>query len=327
MASYSLDTPYSSQVIFLNSQNSIFKTIDGVGKYQYNFQTPVQLPTNCHMLISVTDAQIPNIIPNVSSSNNKISFYVSAFSKFFTVTIQDPDGEVDKVYNVYDWLAFVNEQILYETANQFTLVGTFSTTTSKITWSCNFMFDIVDTPNYPTTCFDLIGFEKDRTNQVVYKVGGELLLRSKTLPSFHTTMPSCVNFAGSRFIFVKFDSISVNNLNSQGLTDNAIVRIDNNAPYGHIIFYRPMEVQRFIIRKQTISGISFTLTDTNGEELNIFSNDAQITIKLEYMYKPEMRSHEEGTIAYELRKLGKVPMDKESIEGAYNPETNEFLRD
>lgn len=326
MTSYALDTPYSSQVIFLNSQNSIFKTIDGVGKYQYNFQTPVQLPTNCQMLISVTDAQIPNIIPNVSSSNNRISFNIPAFSKFFTITLQDPDGEVDKVYSVYEWLAFVNEQILYESANQFTLSGTYNPTTSKIKWFCNFEFKIIDTPNYRTTCYDLIGFRKDRQNEVVYE-SDEVLLSSKVSPAHHINMPSSVNFAGTRFIFVKFDSISVNNLNSQGLTDNAIVRIDNNAPYGHIIFYRPMEVQRFIIRKQTISGITFILTDTNGEELNIFSNDAQITIKLEYMYKPEMRSHEEGTIAYELRKLGKVPMDKESIEGAYNPETNEFIRE
>lgn len=328
MTSYNLDTPFSSQVIFLNSQNSDFKTIDGVGEYQYNFQTPVQLPTNCEMLMSITDAQLPNIMPNVTSTNNKISFFVPAFSKFFTVTVQDPDGEVDKVYNVNEWLAFVNEQILFETANQFILVGTFSNTTSKITWSCNFMFDIIDTPNFPTTCFDLIGFEKDRANQVVFKAGGELLLRSKTLPSFHITMPSCVNFAGTRFIFLKFKDISVNNLNSQGLTDNSIVRIDNNAPFGHIIFYRPIEVQRFLIRKNTISGIAFTLTDTNGKELNIFSNDAQITVKIEYMYKGEMRSHEEGTINYELRKLGEIPkLTQGELEGAYNPETNSWIRE
>lgn len=326
MTSYSLDTPFSSQVIFLNSQNSIFKTIDGVGQYEYSLKTPVQLPTNCQMLISITDAQIPNIIPNVSSSNNRISFEIPAFSKFFTITLQDPDGEVDKVYSVFEWLAFVNEQILFESANQFTLSGIYNPTTSKIKWFCNFEFKIIDTPNYRTTCIDLLGFRKDRQNQVVYE-SSEVLLSSKVSPAHHINMPSSVNFAGSRFIFVKFNNISVNNLNSEGLTDNAMVRIDNNAPYGHIIFYRPIEVQRFIIRKQTINNISFTLTDTKSEELNIFSNDAQITIKIEYMYKPEMRSHEEGTIAYELRKLGKVPMDKESIQGAYNPETNEFLRD
>lgn len=327
MTSYTLDTPYSSQVLFLNSANSVYKSIDGVGEYQYNFQTPVQLPTNCEMLISITDAQIPNIIPNVTSSNNKISFHVPAFSKFFTVTIQDPDGEVDKVYNVNEWLAFVNEQILYENANQFILVGTFSNTTSKITWSCNFEFDIIDTPNYPTTCIDLIGFKKDRRNEVVYEAD-ELLLSSKILPSFHITMPSCVNFSGTRFIFLKFKDISVNNLNSQGLTDNSIVRIDNNAQFGHIIFYRPVEVQRFLIRKQNISGIGFTLTDTNGKELNIFSNDAQVTVKIEYIYKGDMRSHEEGTINYELRKLGAIPkLTQGELEGAYNPETNTWIRE
>jgi len=47
---YTLDTPYSNQVIFLNSQNSVLKTIDGVGQYQYNFQTPIQLPINCECL-------------------------------------------------------------------------------------------------------------------------------------------------------------------------------------------------------------------------------------------------------------------------------------
>jgi len=140
-------------------------------------------------------------------------------------------------------------------------------------------------------------------------------------------MPSSVNFAGTRFIFVKFNNISVNNLNSNGITDNAMVRIDNNAPFGYMIFYRPSEVQRFIIRKQTINNISFSLTDTQGNELNVFSNDTQITLKIEYMYKPEMRSMEEGTINYELRKLSQVPMTKEAIEGAYNPETNEFIRE
>jgi len=71
----------------------------------------------------------------------------------------------------------------------------------------------------------------------------------------------------------------------------------------------------------------FSLTDTQGNELNVFSNDTQITLKIEYMYKPEMRSMEEGTINYELRKLSQVPMTKEAIEGAYNPETNEFIRE
>jgi hypothetical protein len=323
---YQLDTPYSSQILFLNSENSVFKNIDGQGEYVYSFQTPIQLPTNCQMLISITDAQLPNIIPNVTSSNNKISFSIPTFSKLFTITLTEDDGTVDKVYSVYEWLASVNEKITYESLDQFSLYGEYNASMSKIKWFCNYPFKIVSSVEYPTTCFELIGFRKDRFNEVVYE-SEDVLLSSILNPSYHITMPSCANFSGTRFIFVKFKNISVNNLNSRGVTDNAIVRIDNNAPFGFMIFYRPIEVHRFIINRQTINNIAFTLTDTQGNDINIFSNDAQITVKLEYMYKPSMRSMEEGTINYELRKLSKVPMDKASIEGAYNPQTNEFIRE
>jgi len=131
---YQLDTPYSSQILFLNSENSVFKNIDGQGEYVYSFQTPIQLPTNCQMLISITDAQLPNIIPNVTSSNNKISFSIPTFSKLFTITLAEDDGTVDKVYSVYEWLASVNEKITYESLDQFSLYGEYNASMSKIKW-------------------------------------------------------------------------------------------------------------------------------------------------------------------------------------------------
>jgi len=327
--SYTLDTPYSNQVIFMNSENSVFKQIDGQGEYVYSFITPIQLPTNCEMLISVTDAQFANVIPNVTENNNKISFYIPTFSKYFTIILQEPDGTIDKVYNVTEWLSFVNAKIIIEANSQFTLYGEFQTSTSKIKWFSNFPFQIINTNSYPTSCYDLIGFAKTRSNSVsYYDEDNGILLNSTTNPSYHITMPSVINFSGTRFIFLKFKNISVPNLNSGGNTDNSIVRIDNNAPYGYFIFYRPMEVQRFVIRKQTINNISFTLTDTQGNELNIFSSDAQITLKIEFKYKPELRSMEEGTIQYELRKLAQIPkLTQSEFEGVYNPESNEFLRE
>jgi hypothetical protein len=140
-------------------------------------------------------------------------------------------------------------------------------------------------------------------------------------------MPSVVNFSGTRFIFVKFKNVSVNNLNSNGITDNAIVRIDNNAPYGYFIFYRPAIQQQFLISKRTINNLSFSITDTAGNPLNIWSGDCQITLKLEYIYKPELRSMEAGTIQYELRKLSQIPQGETESTGVYNPETNEYVRE
>ena len=40
-----------------------------------------------------------------------------------------------------------------------------------------------------------------------------------------------------------------------------------------------------------------------------------------------MRSFEEGTINYELRKLAAVAKDNADLTGVYNPETNEFIRE
>jgi len=138
--SYALDTPNSNQVIFLNSENSIYKSVDGEGEYNYSFQTPIQLPTNCQMIISVTDAQLPNIMPNVNSTNNKITFFIPTFNKYFTIEIRDDDGTTDKVYNVNEFLAYVNAKILLEASGQFSLYGEFQSTMSKIKWYSNFPF-------------------------------------------------------------------------------------------------------------------------------------------------------------------------------------------
>lgn len=88
-----------------------------------------------------------------------------------------------------------------------------------------------------------------------------------------------------------------------------------------------MEVHRFLMHKRSIHNITFRLTDSKNNDLNIWSGDAQITVKLEFMYKPKLRSMEEGTISYELRKLAKIAkIQTEEFEGEYNPETNSFER-
>ena len=326
--SYNLNTPFSNQVIFLNTENSLIRNIDGEGsEYQYNFQSPIQVQNNCQLLISITDAQLPNIMPNVSANNNKISFYVPTFSKYFTITVIDSDGSVNKNYNINSFLSFVNDKITIEANSQFSLYGYYDENNAKIIWYSNYAFQIINTISYPTTCLSLIGGKKDQfNNYIYYDDDNEIILNSITNPSYHITMPSCVNFSNTRFIFLKFKNISVPNMNSIGLIDNSIIRISNNAPFGYYIFYRPNDIQRFIITKKSISNIAFRLTDMDDNDLNIWSNDAQITIKLETIYKPELKSSEEGTIIYELRKLNKNFPIQEELKGNYNPETNEFLK-
>lgn len=317
MSSYRLDSPYSSQVIFLNTDNSIFRNIDGVGSYVFNFNTPVQSPLNCQMILSITDAQFPNVMPLFNATNNRLVFFIPTFDRIVDITI-------DNVYGVEDFLRQVNKKIALQANGLFSLIG--FVIDFKIRWLCNFEFSILNTPGFETTCLSLIGARRNQFGDFPNAKPAELL-QSKLNPSNHIDMPSVVDFTGTRFIFFKLKNITVNNMNGTGQLDNAVVRIDNNAPPGSMIFYRPLEVQKFLINKKTIQNLNFTLTDVNDNPINIFSANAQVTMKIEYIYTPEQRAYDEGTIGYAIRQLGKIPdADMEST-GVYNPVTNTFVRE
>lgn len=317
MTSYRLDSPFSSQVIFLNTNNSVARTIDGVGSYVFNFNTPIQAPLNCEMLLSVTDAQFPNVMPLINSKNNRLVFFIPIFDRIVDITI-------DSVFGVEDFLRQVNKKIALQANGLFSLIGFMID--FKIRWLCNFEFSILNTPGFETTCLELIGAKRNQFGDFVNAKPAELL-QSKLNPSNHIDMPSNVDFTGTRFIFFKFKNITVNNMNSLGELDNAVVRIDNNALPGSMIFYRPLEVQKFLIQKKNIQNIEFLLTDVNNEPINLFSGNAQVTMKIEYIYTPEQRQYDEGTILHAIRQLGKIPKGDIEDVGVYNPVTNTFVRE
>lgn len=317
MTTYRLDSPFSSQVIFLNTNNSVVRNIDGVGSYVFNFNTPIQAPLNCEMLLSVTDAQFPNVMPLINSKNNRLVFFIPIFDRIVDITI-------DSVFGVEDFLRQVNKKIALQANGLFSLIGFMID--FKIRWLCNFEFSILNTPGFETTCLELIGAKRNRFGDFVNAKPAELL-QSKLNPSNHIDMPSNVDFTGTRFIFFKFKNITVNNMNSFGELDNAVVRIDNNALPGSMIFYRPLEVQKFLIQKKNIQNIEFLLTDVNNEPINLFSGNAQVTMKIEYIYTPEQRQYDEGTILHAIRQLGKIPNADIEDAGVYNPVTNTFVRE
>lgn len=317
MSQYKLDTPFSSQVVFLDSNNSIFRSINGEGSYVFNFDTPIVCPFNCQMIISVTDAQFPNVIPLFNDTNNKLFFYVPTFDRLIDITIPST------IYGVDDFLRYVNKQIQLQANGLFSLYGAYEN--FRIIWYGNYVFDILNSDIHPTTCLDLIGGKKDQFGDYKNAKPGRYL-EAKLNPAYNITMPSVVDFTGTRFIFFKLKNVSVNNMNSFGRLDNAVVRIDNNVTPGGMIFYRPLEVQKFLINKKVIQNLNFVLTDTKDNNINIFSSNSYITLKIDFIYVPQQREVDEGTLSNTIRKLGKIPdVDIES-RGVYNPETNQFIR-
>jgi hypothetical protein len=314
---YRLDSPFTSQVVFLNSNNSQTRMIDGEGSNFFSFNTPIQCPLNCNMLFSITDAQFPNTTPLINETNNKIVFYVPIFDRIVNVTIKE-------CYGVDEFLRLINKEIKLQANGLFQLYGEYKN--FKIMWKGNYPFDILNQTNFETTCLELIGAKRNSFGDFVNERPGVLKL-SKDNPSYNIVMDSPVNFTGTRFIFVKFKNITVVNMNSNGQLDNAVVRIDNNAQPGEMIFYRPLEVHKFLIAKRSIQNLNFTLTDMNDRPLNLFSGNAQITVKIEFIYIPQQREADEGTIGYTIRQLGKIPEVNTESRGVYNPVTNTFEKD
>jgi len=318
MTSYRLDSAFPSQVVFLNTNNSKYRAIDGKGSYVFNFNTPITVPLNCVMILSITDAQFPNIMPLFNDNNNRLFFFVPDFNRLIDITIPE------SIYGVEDFLRYVNKQIQLQANGLFSLIGTYSN--FKIRWVSNYEFDIVNSDVHKTTCLKEIGAKRNNFGDFINERPGFLML-SKQNPSYHIQMPSTVDFTGTRFIFFKLKNITVNNMNSNGILDNAVVRIDNNAQPGSMIFYRPLEVQKFLIQKKNIQTLEFILTDVDDNLINIFSGNAQVTMKMEFIYIPDQRDTDEGTISYTFRKLGKIPNANIEDSGIYNPVTNTFIRD
>lgn len=314
---YRLDTPYTSQVIHLNTNNSISRMIDGEGINYFSFNTPIQCPLNCNMVFSITDAQFPNVMPLINESNNRIVFFVPAFSRIV-------DVEILPCYGVEDFLRIINKEIKLQANGLFSLYGKYNN--FKITWFSNYPFSILNVGNYKTTCLDLIGAKRNQYGDFINETANDLRV-STTNPAYSIEMDSVVNFMGVRFIYLKFKNISVNNMNSSGVLDNAIVRIDNNAQPGGMIFYRPLEVHKFLVGKKSIQNFNFILTDDKDNPINLFSSNAYITIKIDYVYNAEEREVDEGTINYTMRKLGKIPNVNINDEGVYNSFTNTFERE
>ena len=172
-----------------------------------------------------------------------------------------------------------------------------------------FSLDIVESEQTTITnpCNDVIGLDKDRTRDYILPVV------STNNPMWTIYLPSLVNFLAATHIFIKFQNIALNNLNSLGNSDNTLVRIPVNAPRGNIIFYRPTELVSFIIPKKRINNFNLFIVDSNNTPLDLGGMDFQINLRFDYHYAEDLKDLEEGSINHTLKKLSKELPDEPPI--------------
>ena len=276
------------RTIYLNSQLATKLN----NTYNFEFATPVIVPLNMQAILSVSEFNIPNVFPLFNSSNNVIVTSEAGFG--FTLIIPDT------IRNPVDFAAYWNSN----KPLNYTATLVYNKQTFTFTFFSLFPMSITT----DTTCGRIIGLEYIN-NEVVLSIG------STINPTWHLELPSTVNFRPTDQIFIKSEELTLNNINSYGTITNTLARVPVNAQPGSIIFYRPSELNRFIIPKKTIQNLKISLTDALQNPLDIGSQAFQLLLKIEFMYPlDEDVAYDKGSIPYFIRNELRLPEEPEEEE-------------
>ena len=239
------------KTLYLNSQ--LARKTNNI--YNFDFSTPIICPLNQQIIISLAEFNVPYVFPLFNSSNNVIATSESVTP--YTLTIPDT------IRNPVDFAAYWNgnKPVGYTT----TLV--YNKQIFKFTFYSSFPMSITS----DTTCGRIIGLEYIN-NQVILPIG------SNMIPTWNLEFPSTINFRPTDQIFIKSEELTLNNVNSIGTITNTLARIQVNSQPGSIIFYRPSELNRFIIPKKTIQTLKVGLVDALQKPLDIGSQSFQMLL-------------------------------------------------
>jgi len=260
--------------------------------YNFEFATPINCPLNQQIIISVAEFSVPNVFPLFNSSNNVIATSESGF--VFTLTIPDT------IRNPVDFAAYWNGN----KPAGYTATLVYNKQTFKFTFFSSFPMSIMT----ETTCGRIIGLEY--INNVV-----QLSIGSTVNPTWNLELPSTINFRPTDQIFIKTEELTLNNVNSFGTITNTLARVPVNAQPGSIIFYRPVELNRFIIPKKTIQTLKVGLVDALQKPLDIGSQSFQLLLKVEFIYPfDDETPYDKGSIPYFIKNELRLPDEEEEEE-------------
>jgi hypothetical protein len=260
--------------------------------YNFEFATPIICPLNQQIIISVSEFSVPYVFPLFNSSNNVIA--TSESGTPYTLTLPDT------LRNPIDFAAYWNGN----KPAGYTATLVYNKQTFKFTFFSTFPMSITT----DTTCGRIIGLEY--INNVV-----QLSIGSTTNPTWHLELPSTVNFRPTDQIFIKTEELTLNNINSFGTITNTLARVPVNTMPGSIIFYRPVELNRFIIAKKTIQTLKVGLTDALQRPLDIGSQAFQLLLKVEFIYPfDDEVPYDKGSIPYFIKNELRLPDEEEEEE-------------
>lgn len=292
--SYILDTDVQTRTIFLDSINAETIMEQDISNpnlcyntYKWYLDQPITCLPSHRMIMSLVDAQFPNIFYNIRENVNN---YLHLLIGVTNYDIYVPTGQ----YNIETLVSYINSQTsLTITINYINYVLTFSSSGSS---------------------FRIYG---DST------IGGILGLNRNSNGTYQTkqsfantlTMPGPFNLSGTPYVFVKMINQTFDSLDA-GENKGSFARLDINAPFGHVCFFRPAVIEQYLIQARTIEMINIMLCDHHSIPLCLKNSNIQLTLRVQYIKVPEQDNVITGTInnALSTRLLPPPPIPIQSYD-------------
>lgn len=284
--SYVLDTPNQSFTIYTDSLNCVNRYPDFV----YNLDTPIKVPLGLSAVLSVQNVTFANTFANITDDNNVLTFVILGSVEIVTI----PEG----IYNVGSFVNVFNSLSTSITAR-------YDLTQYKIIFTCDDDFSLLNTGIFITSCGDVIGAPRQDNNSK------EFSLTASTLAiGYHLIMPNSFDFTGYKYVGLKLDGITINNINTQGTLTNTLIRVPIISPIGQLNQYRPNEVLKFIFSRRSINSLTYRLQNLKGEILK--PNQLQVVFKIDFIKTPDITEVMKGSIDYYYEEFG-IPKREENI--------------
>ena len=298
--SYVLNTEVPTQTIFLDSvtANTIMVE-DSQGRcysdYTWFFTQPVMCQPNHRMLISIIDAQFPNIFPQVVKGyNDFLSYNIGLTNMSLTFP--------SKHYTIDSLASYISANTsMAVTVDYLTYKLTFTTTGSS--------FRI----NAGSTCGHLIGMARGLDGEFDSSVSF-----ANTL-----TMPNCFNLSGTPYVFLNVRNFILGSIDS-GNNDGVMTRMDINAPFGYQCFYRPPTIEQHLVGTRSFNSLRVYLTDHNGYALCLGSHNIQLTLRVQYIQDPRLDDNYKESYGIDIPATKELKPYPVPLENYAREETQEF---
>jgi hypothetical protein len=294
--SYLANTNNQLTTVFLNS-----KLAQKSGtSYRFELETAVTAPLSQRLILSVMEFSCPNAFPVFNSTNNLFVWGLNlpappgSLIQLFEITIPDT------IMNPVDFCSYVNNYYIVNKnggAAAYTWTASYNKQTFKIEFASNASFQI----RLQSTCYEVIGITYDL-----------LPIFAGTSPAFTLICPYPVNFVPTSAIFIKTQEFTLQNINSFGYITNTMSRVPVNVNPGYKIFYRPVELTRFLLPVRKIKELHITLENDSGVALDLGTQIFQLLLKIEYIFpQDETVAYDKGSIGYYIKNDYRVPDEEE----------------